>query len=225
MEAGTAWYCGRWPNREAPCESQEFGAIDDDLKLMQRVAAGDETAVSELYDRFGGLVFRGSRQLLPSDAEAEDAVQEVFLRLWKTAERFDPNRAKLVTWVMLLTRRHVIDRIRRSAVRPRTTEMKASNEGFQEGNESKLVAKERFTKLQRSLALLPELQRSVIERSYLQGFTLREVSIQLEVQLGTVESALSRGLARLRSNANEDVPDSTASQRNIGANMNKRTQP
>jgi len=178
---------------------------------MQRVAAGDESAIAALYDRFGGLVFRAARQLLPSDAEAEDAVQEVFLRLWKTADRFDPNRAKLITWVMLLTRRHVIDRIRRTAVRPRTTEMTPLNEGFSDAHESQAVSSERRSQLQQRLALLPELQRSVIERSYLQGFTLREVAIQLDVPLGTVKSALSRGLARLRQNEREDLPDWAAS--------------
>ncbi|MBT5656635.1 MAG: hypothetical protein HOI89_02470, partial [Phycisphaerae bacterium] len=60
-------------------------------------------------------------------------------------------------------------------------------------------------------ATLPEMQRAVIERAYLQGFTLREVSIQLEMPLGTVKSALSRGLARLRSNASEDLPGWAAS--------------
>ena len=92
-----------------------------DWLLMHRVAAGDEEAVAELYDRFGTLVFKVARQLLPNAAEAEDAVQEVFVRLWKTADRYDPRRAKLVTWVMLITRRHLIDRLRRSAVRPDTT--------------------------------------------------------------------------------------------------------
>ena len=89
-----------------------------DWMLMHRVAAGDEAAVAELYDRFETLVFKVSRQLLPTKAEAEDAVQEIFIRLWKTADRYDPRRAKLVTWVMLIARRHLIDRLRRSAVRP-----------------------------------------------------------------------------------------------------------
>jgi len=186
-------------------------AINEELELMQRVAAGEESAIAALYDRFGGLVYRAARQLLPTDAEAEDAVQEVFLRLWKTADRFDPNRAKLVTWVMLLTRRHVIDRIRRTAVRPKTTEMTVMNEGFSDAQESAETTAERRTELQRRLAVLPELQRSVIERSYLQGFTLREVAIQLDVPLGTVKSALSRGLARLRQNEHEDLPDWAAS--------------
>jgi RNA polymerase sigma-70 factor (ECF subfamily) len=89
----------------------------DDWLLMHRVADGDEGAVAELYDRFGSLVYKVARQLLPSRAEAEDAVQEVFIRLWQTADRYDPRRAKLVTWVMLIARRHLIDRLRRNAVR------------------------------------------------------------------------------------------------------------
>ena len=84
-----------------------------DWMLMQRVGHGEEAAMAELYDRFGGLVYKTARQTMPSRAEAEDAVQETFIRLWQTADRFDPARAKLVTWVMLITRRHLIDRLRR----------------------------------------------------------------------------------------------------------------
>ena len=89
-----------------------------DWMLMHRVAAGDEGALGELYDRFSPLVYKVAWQFQPSHAEAEDAVQEIFVRLWRTADRFDPRRAKLVTWVMLIARRHLIDRLRRNSVRP-----------------------------------------------------------------------------------------------------------
>ena len=174
-----------------------------ELHLMQRIAAGEEAAVEELYDRFGGLVFRVARQLLPTQPEAEDAVQEIFVRLWQTAERFDPQRAKLVTWVMLIARRHLIDQLRRKSVRPKSASLEQDalqalpqRPGKPSGDRS-----EQNTALQRCLADLPELQRVVIERSYLQGFTLREVSRQLDAPLGTVKSALSRGLQKLRDRA------------------------
>ena len=89
-----------------------------DWALMQRVAASDEAAIEELYSRFAALVYQSARHVLRSRAETDDAVQEVFVRLWRTAERFDPHRAKLVTWVMLITRRHLIDRLRRQSARP-----------------------------------------------------------------------------------------------------------
>ena len=96
-----------------------------DWLLMSRAASGDEAAVAELYDRFGSLVYKVARQLLPTRAEAEDAVQEIFIRLWQTADRYDPRRAKLVTWVMLIARRHLIDRLRRNAVRGTTAVLRS----------------------------------------------------------------------------------------------------
>ena len=178
-----------------------------DWMLMHRVAAGDEQAVAELYDRFGSLVYKVARQFLSNQAEAEDAVQEVFVRLWQTADRYDPRRAKLVTWVMLIARRHLIDRIRRSAVRPATSPFDLDAGGTaatDAGPDKQAQADEQGTKLRRRIAELPELQRVVIERAYLQGYTLREVSEQLNAPLGTVKSALSRGLERLRERAKAD---------------------
>ena len=92
--------------------------MDEDLLLMQRVAAGDELAVGDLYDRFGSLVYRMAYQTMPTRSDAEDVVQEVFVRLWRTADRYDPKRAALVTWVMLLARRHMVDRLRRVQAPP-----------------------------------------------------------------------------------------------------------
>ncbi len=177
-----------------------------DQVLMHRVASGEEKAVAELYDRFGSLVFRVARQFLPTQAEAEDAVQEVFIRLWQTADRYDPRRAKLVTWVMLIARRHLIDRLRRNSVRGTTTVLEGEPPGPDRENapDRRPQEIERNARLLERIAELPELQRVVIERAYLQGYTLREVSEQLEAPLGTVKSALSRGLGRLRERAKAD---------------------
>ncbi len=191
--------------------TDEWAMADDDWNFMQRVASGDEIAVAELYDRFGPLVYKAARQSLPSRAEAEDAVQEVFVRLWRTADRFDPRRAKLVTWVMLITRRHLIDKLRRRGVRIDALSLDgdpavAPSDGGRNGDprgEGRLSEEQRQW-MRDKLRELPELQRSVIERTYLQGFTLREVSEQLNSPLGTVKSALSRGLLRLRDRASGD---------------------
>ncbi|HMN94837.1 MAG TPA: sigma-70 family RNA polymerase sigma factor [Phycisphaerales bacterium] len=190
-----------------PEERAEAGAAD--LDLMSRVATGDQRAVEELYDRFGALVFKSARQILPSRAEADDAVQEVFIRLWRTADRFDPRRAKLVTWVMLIARRHLIDRLRRNIASP--TPAQLDDEWREAGTDPRQrpegahVVRERNARIRARIASLPELQRNVIERAYLQGFTLREVAEQIEVPLGTVKSALSRGLAKLRDELREEL--------------------
>jgi len=177
-----------------------------DLMLMHRVASGDDQAVAELYDRFGSLVFKVARQFLSSQADAEDAVQEIFVRLWQTADRYDPRRAKLVTWVMLIARRHLIDRIRRNAVRPGAARIEGDLANTAPDNLPDFDSQdnERSAKLRKRIAELPDLQRVVIERAYLQGFTLREVSEQLNAPLGTVKSALSRGLERLRDRTKSD---------------------
>ncbi|MDP7009494.1 MAG: sigma-70 family RNA polymerase sigma factor [Phycisphaerales bacterium] len=180
---------------------------EPDYRLMRRVALGEEEAVAELYDRYGALVFKLSRQFLTSTAESEDAVQEIFVRLWQTADRFDPRKAKLVTWVMLITRRHLIDKIRKKTVRPKQQELgeHLGETATDSPPPSKIWLEERNQMLLQQLHTLPELQRTVIERAYFQGFTLREVSRQLDAPLGTVKSALSRGLLRLRERGDKET--------------------
>jgi len=174
---------------------------------MRRVALGEEAAVAELYDRYCALVFKLSIQFLSNNAEAEDAVQEIFVRLWKTADRFDSRKAKLVTWVMLITRRHLIDRIRKKTVRPKQQEFMEQHEvsATESPIPSNISIDERNAHLWEALQALSEMQRTVIQRAYFQGFTLREVSRQLDAPLGTVKSALSRGLLRLRERGLKDA--------------------
>jgi RNA polymerase sigma-70 factor (ECF subfamily) len=178
---------------------------DQDLDLMRRVAADEQGAVAELYDRFGSLVYRMAYQALPTRAEAEDAVQEVFIRLWRTAKRYDPKRAALVTWVMLISRRHLVDKLRRTQARIKAS---ALDEGAFSGsvpNEgAALEQDERFTELRRRVACLPELQRTVVTRAYLGGQTLRQIGDELGVPIGTIKSALSRALVRLRERVSEE---------------------
>ncbi|MCP4836361.1 MAG: sigma-70 family RNA polymerase sigma factor [Phycisphaera sp.] len=173
----------------------------EDWVLMQSIAEGDESAIDTLYERFGTFVYRCVRQSLSNQAEAEDAVQEIFVRLWKTADRYDPTRAKLVTWVMLISKRHAIDRLRRKQVRPTNLSLEgdpAGRPGMAEEGGSSDGNDERRQLLVARIQELPALQQEVLTRAYLQGFTLREVAEQLEAPLGTIKSALSRGLARLR---------------------------
>lgn len=180
---------------------------DIDLSLMQRVAANDEKAVEELYDRFASLVYRMAYQAMPTRAEAEDAVQEIFVRLWKTAERYDPKRAALVTWVMLISRRHLVDKLRRTRARIKAGSLDEAQPAGPADHQpvlSDLEQDERFRGLMERVADLPELQRTVVVRAYLGGQTLRQIGEELDTPLGTIKSALSRALVRLRERANEE---------------------
>ncbi len=184
----------------------------EDLRLMQRVAVDDQTAIAELYDRFGSLVFRLAYQAMPTRADAEDAVQEVFVRLWRTADRYDPKRAALVTWVMLISRRHLVDRLRRARARVKASgldERHAQRPTDEEGAIDTLERSERFEAVMERVEKLPELQKTVIMRAYLGGQTLRQIGEELETPIGTIKSALSRALVRLREQApSEERPAS-----------------
>lgn len=178
-----------------------------DLELMQRVARGQEQAIADLYDRFGSLVYRMAYQTMPTRADAEDAVQEIFVRLWRTADRYDPKRAALVTWVMLLSRRHLVDRLRRSQARLRATPM--GDAAGQTGRESPpelapFERDERYRDVLELVKTLPELQQRVVVRAYLGGQTLRQIGEELDTPIGTIKSALSRALVRLRERAVEE---------------------
>jgi RNA polymerase sigma-70 factor (ECF subfamily) len=172
---------------------------------MIRVATGDEAAIADLYDRFGSLVYRMAYQTMPSRSDAEDVVQDVFVRLWQTASRYDPKRAALVTWVMLIARRYMVDRLRRTQARVKagTLEEGWSPPADADAPNATLEQDERFGAVLDRIKLLPELQQTVVKRAYLGGQTLRQIGQELDIPLGTVKSALSRALVRLRETAAE----------------------
>jgi len=177
---------------------------DVDLDLMRRVSENDPEAVSQLYDRFASLVYRLAFQAMPTRADAEDAVQEIFVRLWRTADRYDPKRAALVTWVMLISRRHLVDRLRRTRARVKAMSLDdrqssvESSENPQPAMGLSLEENERFGELMRRVNKLPDLQKTVVTRAYLGGQTLRQIGEELGTPIGTIKSALSRALVRLR---------------------------
>ncbi|MCW5764608.1 MAG: sigma-70 family RNA polymerase sigma factor [Phycisphaeraceae bacterium] len=172
-----------------------------DLALMQGVAKGDPADVARLYDRFSSLIYRMAYQVLPNRDEAEDAVQEIFIRLWRTAARYDPTRAALVTWVMLLSRRYLVDRLRRTRASLKAASLDEKLTGGDiaaSAPENRPETAEKFAALMRRIDRLPELQRTVVTRAYLNGQTLRQIGEELNTPLGTIKSALSRALVRLR---------------------------
>jgi len=170
---------------------------------MKRVSEDDEASIAELYDRFAPLVYRMAFQTMPTRADAEDVVQEVFVRLWRTADRFDPKRAALVTWVMLIARRHMVDRLRRyqSRLSPATLDEGWTPPSDQDTPIMGMEQDERYAAVLRRVEMLPELQQIVVKRAYLSGQTLKQIGMELGVPLGTIKSALSRALVRLRENS------------------------
>lgn len=184
------------------------GQGERDLDLMSRVAANDDKALATLYERFGSLVFRMALQAVPSRSDAEDAVQEIFVRLWRTAHRYDSKRAALVTWVILISRRQLVDRMRRSRSRLKPGALDESQTGpapLPAPGPGSPERQERMAVMLKRIEALPELQRTVVKRAYLGGQTLRQIGEELNTPLGTIKSALSRALTRLRERTNEEL--------------------
>ena len=181
--------------------------FESDQELMEAIARDDETAIGELYDRFGGLVYRLAYQMMPTRADVEDAVQDIFIRLWRTAGRYDVNRAAVSTWVVLISRRCLVDRLRRTRARVKTRVMveeqwMPATEGVHVG--AGVEREERYEALMEKIEQLPDLQRTVVTRAYLGGQTLRQIGIELDKPLGTIKSTLSRALVRLRERVGEE---------------------
>jgi len=171
--------------------------LSDPPPLLPRIAAGDRTAIRDCIARYGGLVWSLARRGAQNDAE--DAVQEIFLDLWKSAARYDPALGVEITFVATIARRRLVDRRRQRARTPETQTM----EGFAEaaavpsssvppemGAEAALAA--------RALDQLRPEQRQVLILTALHGLSHEEVATSTGMPLGTVKAHARRGLIRVR---------------------------
>lgn len=180
-----------------------------DESILTRIAAGDGDAVQECIDQYGNLVWTIARRFTRSAAEAEDAVQDVFVDLWKSAGRFDPARATEAAFVAMVARRRLIDHMRRSARRPLTVEL---TEGFDvAGNDDgQIEANVDATFAVRALEQIKPEQRKVVLMSVYHGMTHSEIVEQTGLPLGTVKSHIRRGLSEVRRILGERGPHSKA---------------
>ena len=172
--------------------------------LLPRIAGGDQSAVPECISRYGGLIWSLARRRLASREDAEDVVQEVFVDLWRSADRFDPLVAQEVTFVAMIARRRVIDRLRRRAVLPQTASLDGGHavdlpdpaddapvgRRLELGEEARL-ADEHLEQLK------PEAQR-VLKLSIYEDLSHSAIAECTGLPLGTVKSHIRRGLDSLR---------------------------
>jgi len=162
--------------------------------LLARVAAGDAVATRECIARYGGLVWSIARRFDPGDAE--DAVQEIFLDLWKSAARFDANIASETAFVATIARRRLIDRQRMRRRRP-TTEQLPEVPSHVDPGASPVTCAEASQAAAALDALRPE-QRQVLVLSVSHGLSHGEIAAQTGMPLGTVKAHARRGLLSIR---------------------------
>ena len=177
-------------------------AVDDET-LAARVGAGDVAAFSELYDRHARRIYAWSAHVL-GPGLAEDAIQEIFLRLWRHAGQFDPTRGSFGSWFSAVARHHLVRELRREGVRRRAAaggeidDVLASSASPEPGPEETAGSRAETAGLTRALRLLPREQRQVLVLAYFAGLSQSEIAEQLGLPLGTVKKRVRLGMRKLR---------------------------
>jgi len=169
-----------------------------DEALLALCSRADESALGELYDRYGRVAYGLALRILRDQALAQDAVQEAFLGVWRNADRFLAERAKASTWILTLVHRRAVDLVRREDIRrgepleraPEPTEPKTAEDEASLGFQRRVV--------QEALSQLPPEQREALELGYYGGLTQSELAERLGQPLGTIKSRMFTGLSRLR---------------------------
>jgi RNA polymerase sigma-70 factor (ECF subfamily) len=187
---------------------REYGL--ESSSLLERIAAGDERAVRECMDRYGGLVWTLARRFSESAADAEDASQEIFLEIWKSADRFDAARGTESLFITTLARRRLIDRLRARKRKPPTEvydEHEGDNAVAAEGSAEAAFFTSEITTARAALAELDAGERETLLLGIVEGMTHSEIAAHTSRPLGTVKTQLRRGLEKVRRKLREEGSD------------------
>jgi RNA polymerase sigma-70 factor (ECF subfamily) len=169
-------------------------------ELMLRIAAGNESAFEELYDRLSPQVFGLVRRILKDQAQSEEVTQEVFVEAWQQASRYDSARGKAITWLLTLAHRRAVDRVRASQaskdrdLRQGIKEFQASYDDVEET----AIQHDESRRVIQALERLSETQRDAIQLAYFGGYTHIEVAELLRIPVGTAKTRIRDGMNKLR---------------------------
>jgi RNA polymerase sigma-70 factor, ECF subfamily len=169
--------------------------VSDEVLVGRVARSGDERAMSELYDRYAGLIYGAGVRYLGDRALAEDLVQDVFTAVWRNASGFDPSRASFATWVYRITRNRATDLIRRGRARVRIV---GSDSALDLGEEDATGELSRSFDLASALSRLSPVHREVLTLAYFEGLSQSEISRRTNTPLGTVKSRTTSALRALR---------------------------
>ena len=174
--------------------------------VLQRIARGDSSAVRECMDQYGALVWSLARRMSRTPTDAEDATQEIFVDIWRSAARFDPAQGTDKVFIAMIARRRLIDRLRKKSAEPPMDPPEVL-ESLAWADPA--MSSEMSTEAEQAARALKELrpeQREVLELGLLQGLSQSEIATKLGMPLGTVKSFMRRGLMRLRESLQVDAP-------------------
>ncbi|MGB0112193.1 MAG: sigma-70 family RNA polymerase sigma factor, partial [Ilumatobacteraceae bacterium] len=187
------------PKRVHPWHHEPIVTQSPDLvSLMSSVQRGDDAAFAALYDALAAAVYGTVKRVLRDPAMSEEVTQEVFVELWRTAQRFDSERASVATWAVTMARRRAVDRVRREqSQRDRIERAGGARAEDVAQPDDITVASLEAERVSRALAELPDDQREVIEMAFINGDSHAVIAERLDLPLGTVKSRVRGGLKKL----------------------------
>jgi RNA polymerase sigma factor (sigma-70 family) len=166
--------------------------------ILKRIALGDRDAVSDCLDKYGGLVWSIARRMLRNADDAEDAVQEIFIDIWKNAERFDESQASETTFIAMIARRRIIDRIRRTSRRLSPDSLEDVAVEPRSRDDQKLELSVEAGEAAEAMRTLKPEQQQVLQLSIVQGLSHQEIADVTGMPLGTVKTHARRGILQAR---------------------------
>jgi RNA polymerase sigma-70 factor, ECF subfamily len=170
--------------------------VRSDRALLDRVAARDASAIAALYDRHSRLLFGLILWILRNRSEAEEVLQEVFLRAWTRIETYDTSLGSPAAWLVRIARNRAIDRLRADRLRSQPADPPAAPMPVETPETA--VSSERQRAVERALGTLPAEQRELIEHAYFQGLTQSELAARFRIPLGTVKTRIRSGMMALQ---------------------------
>lgn len=166
--------------------------------ILNRIAEGDKNAVQECLKTFGGLVWSLARRMCSNKEDAEDAVQEIFIDIWKNAQRFDAAQASETTFVAMIARRRLIDRLRKTNRQPNIDSFEDILVEPSENTDKQIQISVEAKEAAEAMKNLRPEQRQILHLSIIQGFSHQEIADALDMPLGTVKTHARRGLIQVR---------------------------
>ena len=173
-------------------------SLSEEKPILERVAEGDQAAVGDFISRYGDLVWSLARRYLGNHAEAEDAVQEIFIEIWKNAGRYDRNVASEVAFISTITRRRLIDRLRQFGRRPGMESIDDQIGANQPAVPTTLDDDAEVAQVERVLLGMEPKHREILSMSLYEGYSHSEIASALDMPLGTVKTRVRRGLMHVR---------------------------
>ena len=189
------------PSRRNASDSHSTD-LSDEKPILERVAEGDQAAVSDFLSRYGDLVWSLARRYLGNHMDAEDAVQEIFIEIWKNAGRYDRNVASEVAFISTITRRRLIDRLRQFDRKPGMESIDDQVGASQPAMPTTLNDDAEVAQIERVLSDMEPKHRQILAMSLYEGYSHSEIAEALEMPLGTVKTRVRRGLMHVREQLN-----------------------